>query len=78
MRAVITNPQGTAYGMSFGPHVYGKTGTSTVAGQANPNAWFVAFDSSQNIAVATMVVNGGYGAAAAAPEVRAVLGTDKG
>ncbi|HEY1702668.1 MAG TPA: penicillin-binding transpeptidase domain-containing protein [Trebonia sp.] len=74
MRAVITNPQGTAYGMGFGPTVYGKTGTATVAGQANPNAWFVAFDSSKNIALATMVINGGYGAAAAAPEVEAVLG----
>jgi hypothetical protein len=78
MRAVITNPQGTAYGMSFGPNVYGKTGTSTVAGQANPNAWFVAFDSSKNIGVASMVINGGYGATAAAPEVRSVLGASGG
>jgi hypothetical protein len=73
MRAVITNPQGTAYGMGFGATVYGKTGTATVAGQSNPNAWFVAFDSSKNIALATMVINGGYGATAAAPEVQTVL-----
>jgi hypothetical protein len=78
MRAVITNPQGTAYGMGFGPTVYGKTGTATVAGQSNPNAWFVAFDSSKNIALATMVINGGYGATAAAPEVQAVLGAYRG
>jgi hypothetical protein len=73
MRAVIASSQGTATGLGFGPHVYGKTGTATVGGQANPNAWFVAFDSSKDIAVATLVVNGGYGATAAAPEVKAVL-----
>jgi hypothetical protein len=73
MRAVITSPVGTAAGLGFGPNVYAKTGTAQIMNQKNPNAWFVAFDTGQNLAVACLVLQGGYGAAAAAPEVKSLL-----
>jgi Penicillin binding protein transpeptidase domain len=71
MRAVVTS--GTAAGLGFGPDVYAKTGTADVTGQGQPNSWFVAFDPSQNIAVACLVLNSGYGAQFAAPEVQSFL-----
>jgi cell division protein FtsI/penicillin-binding protein 2 len=72
MRAVVTS--GTAAGLGFGPNVYAKTGTADTTNDKNkPNAWFVAFDTGQNLAVATLVVNAGYGAQFAAPEVQNFL-----
>jgi hypothetical protein len=71
MHAVVSS--GTAAGLGFGPDVYAKTGTADVNGQGQPNSWFVAFDPSQNIAVACLVLNAGYGAQFAAPEVQAFL-----
>lgn len=71
MRAVVTS--GTAAGLGFGPDVYAKTGTADVNGQGKPNSWFVAFDSSRDIAVACLVLNAGYGAQVAAPEVQSFL-----
>jgi cell division protein FtsI/penicillin-binding protein 2 len=71
MRDVVT--QGTAAGAGFGPGVYGKTGTADVKNGVQPNAWFVAFDPSKDVAVANVVLQGGYGATAAAPEVKAVI-----
>jgi hypothetical protein len=71
MRDVVT--QGTAAGAGFGPGVYGKTGTADVQNGVQPNAWFVAFDPSKDVAVANVVLQGGYGATAAAPEVKAVI-----
>jgi cell division protein FtsI/penicillin-binding protein 2 len=38
-------------------------------GQAQPNSWFVAFDPNQDVAVACLVLNAGYGAQFAAPGV---------
>jgi len=67
MRAVVSS--GTAANLGFGSTVYAKTGTADIVGQDQPNAWFVAFDPSKNVAVACLVLNAGYGAQVAAPEV---------
>ncbi len=71
MRAVVTS--GTAAGIGLGPDVYAKTGTADIHGQEQPNSWFIAFDPSRDVAVACLVVNAGYGAQVAGPEVAAFL-----
>jgi cell division protein FtsI/penicillin-binding protein 2 len=71
MQAVVTS--GTAAGLGFGPDVYAKTGTADIQGQEQPNSWFIAFDPQQDVAVACLVLNAGYGAQFAAPEVKALL-----
>jgi len=73
MQAVVTN--GTAAPIGFGPGVYAKTGTADVQGEEQPNSWLVAFDPAQNVAVACLVLNSGYGAQVAGPEVKAFLGS---
>jgi len=67
MRAVVTS--GTAANLGFGSDVYAKTGTADIVGQDQPNAWFVAFAPDKDVAVACLVLNAGYGAQVAAPEV---------
>jgi hypothetical protein len=71
MRAVVTS--GTAAAIGFGPGVYAKTGTADINGQGQPNSWLIAFEPSRDVAVACLVVNAGYGAQVAGPEVRAFL-----
>jgi hypothetical protein len=71
MRDVVT--EGTAAGQGFGSDVYAKTGTADVSNQGQPNAWFVAFDPNQDVAIAVTVFDSGYGATQAAPEVHAFL-----
>jgi cell division protein FtsI/penicillin-binding protein 2 len=71
MRAVVTS--GTAAGVGFGPTVYAKTGTADIPGQQAPNSWLIAFDPSKDVAVACLVLNAGYGAQFAGPEVQAFL-----
>ena len=71
MRAVVTS--GTAAPIGFGPDVYAKTGTADVDGQGKPNSWLMAFEPSSDVAVACLVVNAGYGAQYAGPEVKAFL-----
>ncbi len=71
MRAVVTS--GTAASIGFGPDVYAKTGTADVDRQGQPNSWFIAFEPSRDVAVACLVVNAGYGAEFAGPEVKAFL-----
>ena len=68
MRAVVTS--GTGAGLGFGPTVYAKTGTADIQGQDQPNSWLIAFDPTKDIAVGCLVVNAGYGAQYAAPEVQ--------
>jgi cell division protein FtsI/penicillin-binding protein 2 len=68
MRDVVT--EGTAVGIGLGPDVYAKTGTADVQGQDEPNSWMVAFDPGEDVAVAALVVNAGYGAQVAGPEVK--------
>ena len=72
MAAVVSS--GTAAGIGFGPGVYAKTGTADIQGQEQPNSWLIAFDPAQDVAVACLVVNAGYGAQYAGPEVKAFLG----
>jgi hypothetical protein len=71
MRAVVTS--GTAAPLGLGPGIYAKTGTADVDGQGQPNSWFIAFEPSNDVAVACLVVNAGYGAQVAGPEVKAFL-----
>jgi hypothetical protein len=71
MRAVVTS--GTAAPIGFGSGVYAKTGTADIAGQDQPNSWLIAFDPAQNIAVACLVIDAGYGAQYAGSEVKAFL-----
>ena len=68
MRDVVT--EGTAAGIGLGPDVYAKTGTADIQGQGRPNSWMVAFAPDQDIAIAALVVNAGYGAQVAGPEVK--------
>jgi len=72
MQAVVSS--GTAAGIGFGPGVYAKTGTADIQGQEQPNSWLIAFEPAQDVAVACLVVNAGYGAQYAGPEVKAFLG----
>jgi hypothetical protein len=71
MRDVVT--EGTGAGLGLGSTVYAKTGTADIVGQEQPNSWLVAFDPTKDIAVACLVVNAGYGAQFAGPEVAAFL-----
>jgi Penicillin binding protein transpeptidase domain/NTF2-like N-terminal transpeptidase domain len=74
MRAV-TQGGGTAAGVFDGVSsaVYAKTGTADVSGQGQPNSWLVAFDPTLNVAVGCLVLNAGYGAQVAGPEVASLL-----
>ncbi len=74
MRAV-TQSGGTAAGVfdGVGAPVYAKTGTADVSGQGQPNSWMVAFDPALNLAIGCLVVDAGYGAQVAGPEVATVL-----
>jgi hypothetical protein len=71
MRAVVTS--GTAEPIGFGAGVYAKTGTADINGQGQPNSWLIAFEPSRDVAVACLVVDAGYGAQFAGPEVKAFL-----
>ena len=71
MRAVVTS--GTAAGLGFGSSVYAKTGTADIQNQGKPNSWLIAFDSSRDVAVGCLVLDAGYGAQYAAPEVQNFL-----
>jgi hypothetical protein len=71
MLAVVTS--GTAEPIGFGPGVYAKTGTADIDHQGQPNSWFIAFEPSKDVAVGCLVVNAGYGAQFAGPEVKAFL-----
>ena len=72
MQAVVTS--GTAAPIGFGPGVYAKTGTAQIQGQEQPNSWIIAFDPAKDVAIACLVVNAGYGAQFAGPEVKTFLG----
>jgi Penicillin binding protein transpeptidase domain/NTF2-like N-terminal transpeptidase domain len=77
MMKAVTQAGGTAAGVFDGVSsaVYGKTGTADVGGQGQPNSWMVAFDPTLNIAIGCLVLDAGYGADFAAPEVASVLQT---
>jgi len=71
MRDVVT--EGTAASIGLGPDVYAKTGTADVQGQEQPNSWMVAFEPDEDVAVAALVLDAGYGAQVAGPEVKTFL-----
>jgi beta-lactamase class D len=82
MVGVVAGGTGTA-GALPGVTVAGKTGTAelvpTHGGAVDPkdtDAWFVAFAPAQDpqLAIAVMIVGGGFGGDSAAPVARAVLG----
>ena len=64
---------GAAAAIGFGPTVYAKTGTADISGQEQPNSWLIAFDPTKDIAVGCLVLNAGYGAQIAGPEVKSFL-----
>jgi cell division protein FtsI/penicillin-binding protein 2 len=68
MRDVVT--EGTAANIGLGSDIYAKTGTADVQGQDQPNSWMVAFAPDQDVAIAALVINAGYGAQVAGPEVK--------
>jgi len=69
MRDVVT--EGTAQSVGFGPDVYAKTGTADVQGQGDANSWMVAFAPDKDVAIASLVLDAGYGAQVAGPEAKA-------
>jgi cell division protein FtsI/penicillin-binding protein 2 len=71
MREVVTG--GTAAGLGLGPNVIAKTGTADIQKQEKPNSWLIAYDSSLDMAVGCLVLDAGYGATYAGPEVQAFL-----
>jgi Penicillin binding protein transpeptidase domain len=71
MLDVVTS--GTAAGVGFAPGVYAKTGTADIQGQGQPNSWIIVFDPAKDVAVASLVVNAGYGAQFAGPEAKTFL-----
>jgi len=74
MREVVTN--GTARFLSDLPiAVAGKTGTAQIAGQKNPNAWFVGFAPYDNpqIAFVIMLEDAGEGSSYAVPVAKNIL-----
>jgi hypothetical protein len=75
MMRAVTQAGGTAAGVfnGVGSAVYAKTGTADVGGQQQPNSWMVAFDPTLDVAIGCVVLNAGYGAAVAGPEVASVL-----
>jgi cell division protein FtsI/penicillin-binding protein 2 len=75
MMRAVTQSGGTAAGVfhGVGSAVYAKTGTADVGRQQQPNSWIVAFDPTLDVAVGCVVLNAGYGASVAGPEVAAVL-----
>jgi Penicillin binding protein transpeptidase domain len=76
MHAVVTQSDGTAYGVFNGVNstVYGKTGTADVGStQDKPNSWMVVFDPTLDVAIGCVVLDAGYGASYAGPETAAAL-----
>ena len=75
MASVIT--EGTAKTVAFpkNGHFFAKTGTAEVGSGADltNNSWFVVFDDQHDIAVCALSIDGGYGAATAAPECLTVF-----
>jgi hypothetical protein len=75
LMSAVTQAGGTAAGVfdGVGSAVYAKTGTADVGGQQQPNSWMVAFDPTLDVAIGCVVLNAGYGAAVAGPEVATAL-----
>lgn len=71
MRGVIT--EGTATSLrGISPTLGAKTGTAERQNE-DPDSWMIAMDPQHDIAVACVVLNGGFGDAKAGPAIRAML-----
>jgi len=74
MHAVVTYPDGTAHKVGFGPDVYAKTGTADHGAPGTAaNSWMIAYDPRKDVAIACVVLDGGFGDEAAGPLVKSVL-----
>ena len=72
MRGVIT--EGTATSLrGISPTLGAKTGTAERQNE-NPDSWMIAMDPQHDIAVACVVLNGGFGDSKAGPAIKAMLG----
>jgi hypothetical protein len=74
MKGVISDSQGTAYGV-FPKNIglAGKTGSAEPGGTAKTDSWMVVFDKQHDIAFGALVVNGGFGIDAAGPAINKTL-----
>ena len=74
MRAVVTYSNGTAANVGFGADVYAKTGTADHGAAGSiANSWMIAYDPQKDVAIACVVLGGGFGNEAAGPVVKSVL-----
>jgi peptidoglycan glycosyltransferase len=76
MEAVVNGAEATGTAARIdGVDVAGKTGTAELGGDQENDAWFVAFAPAQRarVALAVLVVNGGFGGDTAAPIAKQVL-----
>lgn len=74
MKSVVTDPSGTgvqAFQGITGNLIGGKTGTAETQPNVTPNSWFTGYR--DNLAVSAEVLQGNFGADAAAPAVAEVL-----
>jgi len=76
MAAVVSS--GTAAGIGLPSGVIAKTGTADIQDQGKPNSWLIAYDPASNLAVGCLVLNAGYGASVAGPEVASFLNSFSG
>jgi penicillin-binding protein 2 len=77
LRRAAMEPGGTSADVfkGFGREVFGKTGTAERPGQADDQSWYVVYaPAPQPIVLAVTVESGGFGAEAAAPVARYMLG----
>jgi hypothetical protein len=73
MKGVISDSEGTAYGVfPTGLGLAGKTG-SAENGSGKTDSWMIVFDKQHDIAFGAMVVNGGFGIQAAGPAINKAL-----
>ena len=74
MHAVVSYSDGTAHKVGLGSDVYAKTGTADHGAPGTAaNSWMIAYDPQKDVAIACVVLNGGFGDEAAGPLVKSVL-----
>ena len=75
MSSVISSGTAATVGFPNNGHFFAKTGTAEVGSGASlyNNSWFVVFDDQHDIALGALAIDGGYGAATAAPECLTVF-----
>jgi cell division protein FtsI/penicillin-binding protein 2 len=75
MSSVISSGTAASVGFPKNGHFFAKTGTAEIGSGSSlyNNSWFVVFDDQHDIALGALAINGGYGAATAAPECLTVF-----